>query len=119
MSRALASFYDLRAGEIAATVISRLETYIAARVSEGFTVIGMTIPHCGENSAAYPGLIPVGFNAKADTINAALRANTALAALVDVAADTKLNNYLDPVYRSEFDELHWTPFAGRGTRRGF
>jgi len=103
----MAGINDLRAGASAATVISRLEGLVDDYVADGFTVVGMTIPECDEAG----DLIPAGFNAAVATINAAILANSDLAGVIDVASDPLLGDYENTTYRSEFDALHWTPFA--------
>jgi lysophospholipase L1-like esterase len=93
---------DVATGTSAATILSRLETYTAARRAVGWTVFIGTIPPNGSLSGAQ--------ETARQTVNSTIRSNLATYGdgLVDFAADPRLDDPLDTTYYFEGDRLHWT-----------
>jgi len=102
---------DLRTlPDTAATVYSRITSWIQGRQAAGFRVIVLTILPCTKAGT------PAGYEAERLDLNTLINANAAGAdGIADIAADALLDDADDPVYF--FDKLHLTT-AGYGVVAG-
>jgi lysophospholipase L1-like esterase len=107
----LAGYNDIAQGANAATVISRMTTYVNSRIAAGHRVYVCTIVHCDWNLATAGAVSNVTGNGIVDTVNTAILALSGLEGVIRLDLVTELMDYTNATYRSATDGIHWLPAA--------